>query len=274
MNFKKLAQIYFLLLCGFLILGGPHAWQIYNDLRSDQLLLTPSSLHWMGTDSLGRDLWSRLIVGGWISLVLTLVSAIGALIFGLLVGSLLGWSESSLDRWGLSLINIFQSIPSFIFASVLCLSFQNTFRNFDPVANSIIALVLALIFTHWVSTARLVRAEVKRMKAESFILATISLGANQVQILKAHLWLYLKKKLALLFGFIFPSVLFYESFLSFIGFGLQAPLTSWGLLIQEGWRHLGAYPHLIFIPMFFVVSTVWAVNTVFEVQREELESRS
>lgn len=271
MNFKKVAQIYLFSVCGILILTAPHAWQVYNELHSEQLLQVPSTSYWMGTDSLGRDLWSRLIVGGLISLILTVVSSLGALGFGVFVGSLLGWSEKHVDRWSLSLINIFQAIPSFIFASVMCLSFQNIFRNLDPVSNSICALILALIFTHWVGTARLVRAEVKRMKAENFILATISLGANQSQILRAHLWLYIKKKLALLFGFIFPSVLFYESFLSFVGFGLQAPLTSWGLLIQEGWRHLGAYPHLIFIPMFFVVSTVWAVNTLFEVQRDELE---
>ncbi len=271
MNFKKLAWFYFAVLFLFLAVGAGKAFSFYNELHSDQVLLSPGQFFWMGTDSLGRDLWSRLIVGGSISIALTVIATVGALLMGVTIGTLLGSSSNKVDRWGLSLVNIFQSIPSFIFASVLCLGLQNAFRTLDPVPNSVLSLILCLVCTHWVGTARLVRAEVKRMRAEGFVMASISLGASPVQIWKAHLWLYIKRKLFLLFGFLFPSVLFYESFLSFVGFGLQAPLTSWGLLIQEGWRNLGAYPHLTFIPMFFVVSTVWAVNTVFEVSREEVE---
>ncbi|MEK6774616.1 MAG: ABC transporter permease [Bdellovibrionota bacterium] len=269
MNFRQIAKLYLVGLIFFLVLGSVKAFQIYNELHSDQLLSFPNSFFWMGSDSLGRDLWSRLIIGGIISLLLSCIATIGALCLGVILGVLMGLSDKYFDRWGLQFVNVYQSIPSFVVASVLCLSFQNTFRGLQPVINSIISLILCLIFTHWVSTARLVRAEVKRMKIENFVLASISMGASQIQILRAHLWLYLKKKLALLFGFIFPSVLFYESFLSFVGFGLQAPLTSWGLLIQEGWRNLGSYPHLIFIPMFFVVSCVWAVNTVLEISRED-----
>lgn len=270
MNFKKLAGFYFFLLLLFLALGAKDAFLFYNELHSDQVLLSPGRLFWMGTDSLGRDLWSRLIVGGMISLVLSFVATLGALCFGVVIGTALGSSSSAVDRWGLNLINIFQAIPSFVFASVLCLLLQNTLRSLDPVANSAVALILCLILTHWVGTARLVRTQVKRLRSEGFITASISLGASPWQIWKMHLWLYLKRRLFLLFGFLFPSILFYESFLSFVGFGLQAPLTSWGLLIQEGWRNLGSYPHLTFIPMFFVVSTVWAVNAVFEVEREEV----
>lgn len=271
MNFRKLAKYYLFFIIIFLFVGSFHSLRIFSELHSDHLLQSPSQLFWMGTDSLGRDLWSRLIIGGIVSLSLSLISTLGALLLGVLLGSVMGFSDKYFDRWGLQLVNIYQSIPSFVIASVLCLSFQNTFRGFSPLTNSIGSLILCLIFTHWISSARLIRAEIKRMKSENFILASVSMGSSQFQILKTHLWLYLRQNLGLLFGFIFPSVLFYESFLSFVGFGIQAPLTSWGLLIQEGWRHLASYPHLMFIPIFFVVTTVWAVNAALEIEREEIE---
>lgn len=264
MIFKKLAQMYFCFIVLFLILGSIKAFQIYDVLNSDFIFQKPNSNFWMGTDSLGRDLWSRLIVGGVVSLVITFIASLGALVVGVLCGAVAGWSENSIDRWFLRLINVYQTIPSFVVASVLFLSFQNIFQNLKPIVSSTLSLKLCLIFTHWVSSARLIRAEIKRMKSENFVLASVSLGASQMQILKAHLWLYLRHKLRLLLGFIFPSVLFYESFLSFVGFGIQAPLTSWGLLIQEGWRNMGSYPHLIFIPMFFVVTFVWSINVIME----------
>ncbi len=263
MTSRRLAQIYLILLISFLALGFMNSLNIYDILNSDKILQKPNSSFWFGTDSLGRDLFSRMIIGGLVSLVISFVAALGALLLALLVGVALGWNDQSLDRWGVRIMNVYHSIPSFIIASVLCLGFQNTFSGLPSSWVPFLSLLLSLIFTHWLSSARLIRTEIKRMKTESYIMASQSLGASELQIIKMHLALYLKKKMALLFSFIFPSVLFYESFLSFIGFGIQAPLTSWGLLIQEGWRNMGITPHLIFIPMFFVVMTVWSVNVIF-----------
>ncbi len=264
MTSRKAALIYLVLLISVLTLAFVNSLSTYDILNSDKVLQKPNSSFWFGTDSLGRDLFSRMIIGGVVSLSISFVAAFGSLLFALLVGVALGWNDQSLDRWGIRVMNVYHSIPSFIIASVLCLGFQNIFVKAPTNLGAFLSLIFSLIFTHWLSSARLIRTEIKRMKTESYIMASQSLGASELQIIKTHLTLYLKKKMALLFGFIFPSVLFYESFLSFIGFGIQAPLTSWGLLIQEGWRNMGVTPHLIFIPMFFVVATVWSVNVLLE----------
>lgn len=262
---KKISFFYLWILALALLLWI--LWGGDQDLKlnSDTVMISPNFSFWFGTDSLGRDYVYRLLAGGVLTLKLTLLSTTSALFIALMIGFLSGWFEGWMPRTLFRLMDFIQSVPSLALAAVLFLFLQNSFQNQSAESISYWSLFLSLVMTQWVGPARWLRAEIIQIRYEPFIEASRSLGASSYQALKFHLVPALKPSLFLLFGLELPKHIFFESFLSFIGFGFQPPLSSWGSLVQEGWKYLSTAPHLTFIPLFFVISFSWSINNAFGV---------
>ncbi len=238
-------------------------------IDSSEILSVPSAKFWLGTDSLGRDYLLRVAQGGLLTLGLTTMSTLFAIFLGVGLGFLSGWSRRWISEAILRLMDFIQTVPSLVLAALIFFVSKSYLTTVSSEMSSWISLFACLVLTQWISPARLIRHEVMKIRSEPYIEASFSIGATSLQIFKSHLLPALLKTIILLFGLELPKHIFFESFLSFIGFGFQPPLSSWGGLIQEGWKHLSSSAYLTFIPLFFVITFVWAMNNVFSQWRHQ-----
>lgn len=230
----------------------------------EEILQGPSWHHWFGTDDLGRDLFFRSILGARVSLSIGIVTAVVTLILGFIYGAVAGWNEGLVDRVLMRLNDILLSIPSFILVAVICLCLQLMMTSLDPELRGVISLCVAISLSHWMSIARVTRGMVQEIKRKSFVEAAIALGGTQAHVLWRHVLPNILSTLLVLAALQIPSSMLYESFMSFIGLGIQPPLTSWGLLIKEGWKTLSSFPHLLLFPSFLLFITVWSFHQLID----------
>jgi oligopeptide transport system permease protein len=247
-----------------LALVGPHFFD-YSSEQQDiaSRLQGPSWEHWMGTDSLGRDLMSRLIEGAQLSLATGILTALVALLFGTTIGSLAGWYGGTIDRALMRTVDIFSIFPSVLLAILLSLFVGRGFTG----------ILLALGLTGWMQLARLVRAQVMQLKELPWIEAARAIGAHESRILFKHLLPNLWTPILISLAFQIPTSILTESFLSFIGLGLAPPLASWGTLAAEGFRAMKSYPHLILFPGGMLFFTLLAFQFLAEGLRAKLDPR-
>ena len=255
----------------FFVLGTAFFFwpQLGLEQNVSEILLSPGAHHWLGTDSLGRDLLQRLIQGGQVSMTVAITCAFLTFIVGVLYGAISGWFEGLVDRVMMRFLDTMMSIPSFVTVSILCLGMQYLFKG-DGFIKNFCSLSLAISLTHWMSLARVTRGLVMETKHFSFIEAAQVLGATPARIFLAHIFPNIRSRLLILAAIQIPVYIMYESFMSFIGLGIQPPWTSWGLLLQEGWRTLAAFPHLILFPSLILFLTVWSLNILLDVREARL----
>jgi ABC-type dipeptide/oligopeptide/nickel transport system permease subunit len=234
----------------------------FNAQSVDLILLSPSWAHFFGTDSLGRDLFTRVFVGARSSLLIAAASSVLALFIGILIGTVSGWVGGRKDRWVLRVVDILQSIPSFLMVSLLCLFFQNSLVELDYQARNILSLGLAISLVHWFNVAKVARGLTKQIRAMAYIEASRALGAAPAQIIFRHVIPNMQSTLLVLFTLQIPTSILYESMITFAGYGLQSPQVSWGILLQEGWRTLAQFPHLLLLPALILFLTVLSFHLV------------
>ncbi len=240
-------------------------WKIFYSsgdlfIQSEQLILLPSWQHPFGTDALGRDLFLRVLDGGFISTTVGLLSSVLSLFLACLVGVVWTWYQSKSFFVNL-VIDLLQAIPSYVTASLVFTLIQ---YGFSSPLGTIFALSSALAFTHWMNPARFLRAQTLQLKVSTFVEAAQALGATPGHILRRQVPNHLKNSILVLWSLQVPILLMYESFMSFIGFGIEAPYTSWGLLMQEGWRYLSDYPHLLLGPGLVLFTVLLALNYILD----------
>jgi oligopeptide transport system permease protein len=228
-----------------------------------QRLLAPSASHWMGTDSLGRDLFTRILDGARLSLATGILTAIVALVFGTAVGATAGWRGGWVDRALLRIIDVFSIFPSVLLAILLTVFVGRGFTG----------ILLALGLTGWMQLARLVRAQVLQMREFPWVEAARAIGAPQSRILLKHLLPNLWSPILISLAFQIPTSILSESFLSFIGLGLEPPLASWGTLAAEGFRAMQSFPHLILFPGGILFATLLSFQLLAEGLRRSLDPR-
>jgi len=256
----------------------------YDYQNSDQLLAPISPAHWMGTDDLGRDLFSRLLYGARVSIAVAYVSTLFSLLLGTTYGALSGYVGGRLDQALMRVVDVVYSFPDLLLIilintslnrvwldhalSVWWLFWAHRFLNAETLA-----LLLALSLVSWVTVARLIRGEVLRLREETYVEAARALGTSHPAILLRHILPNTWGPLIVTLTFRIPAVILAESTLSFIGLGIQPPKSSWGTLASDGWTALRFQPHLIIFPSLAIFLTMLAFNFLGDGLRDALDPR-
>lgn len=261
---KNKASIISLYIIIFVCLMGAFADWVspypFDQQDMNSILLPPNLTYWLGTDSLGRDLLSRIIYGARISMLVAVLSSFLSLIFGGIYGAISGWVGGRLDAFLMRLIDILYSIPSLVLMILVKVIFDATNVIEDPELKALTSMLLALSIVGWVTLARIVRGQVLQVKEMSYVEASRSLGASSFRILAKDITPNILGPIIILLTIQIPGNILFEAFLSFIGLGLQPPFSSWGVLANEGWKTLRSYPHLMIAPGVVMFVTLLAFS--------------
>lgn len=236
----------------------------YDQQNLDRVFEGPSVEHWFGTDNLGRDLFARVTHGGRISLAVGLLATLVSLVIGVSYGMISGYTGGRIDAWMMRFVDVLYSLPFTIFVILLMVLFG---RNF-------LLLFLAIGAVEWLTMARITRAQTMHLKKAEFIEAARALGYSHGRILFRHLLPNLIGPIIVYATLTIPAVMLLEAVLSFLGLGIQAPMSSWGSLIKEGAEKMDAAPWLLFFPGTFFCLTLFALNFVGDGLRDALDPKT
>lgn len=235
---------------------------------ADQVLrdaaLAPSAEHIFGTDLLGRDLLSRILYGGRISFLVGLVATLVSLTIGVTYGAFSGWLGGIPDRIMMRVVEIIYSLPYTIFVVILMVF----------VGRGLWPLFIAIGAVEWLTMARLVRGQVMVVKNMTYVHAAQVLGQSSSRIVTSHLLPNILSTIIICATLTIPNVMLLESLISFLGLGVQAPMTSWGDLIKEGSESLESAPWLIIFPSLFFSLTLFSLNFLGDGLRDALDPKS
>jgi oligopeptide transport system permease protein len=224
----------------------------------------PSATHWLGTDTLGRDMLTRVLYGSRVSLSVGFIATTVALLIGVLYGTVAGYFGGRIDAAMMRIVDILYALPFMIFIILLMVIFG---RN-------ILLLFLAIGAVEWLTMARIVRGQVQSLREQEFVEAAISLGLSQWTIIRRHLIPNTLGPVIVYTTLTIPSVMLFEAFLSFLGLGIQPPQSSWGLLISYGVETMEEYPWLLVFPGLVLSITLFSLNFLGDGLRDALDPRT
>jgi nickel transport system permease protein len=226
-------------------------------------LTSYSFAHWLGTDALGRDILSRLLWAGRVSVSITGVVLLSSLLVGGAIGMVAGYWGGWVDEICMRLVDLFLSIPTFILALALIGTLGVGQQN----------LVLALAFSGWATYARLVRSQVLAIKHRQFIVAAEAMGGSPVYILWHHYLPALLGAVLVQLSLDVGAVVLSIAGLSFIGLGVQPPLPEWGTMLVDARPFLQTAPHLVMAPGGAILLTVFGFNALGEALEARFDPR-
>lgn len=235
-----------------------------DDINVKAILLAPSAEHWMGTDGLGRDVFSRMLHGGRISLLVGLVAVGISTAIGILLGAIAGYYRGWVDTFIMRLVDVMLSIPSF-FLILAVIAF---------LTPSIINIMIVIGLTSWMGVTRLVRAEFLSLTDREFVMASRTLGAKDARLIFRHLLPNSLTPIIVSAVLGIASAVLMESGLSFLGLGVQAPQASWGNILTDGKEYIQFAWWLSLFPGLAILLTVLGYNLLGEGLRDALDPRS
>jgi oligopeptide transport system permease protein len=236
----------------------------YEEQNLDLGASAPSGAHWLGTDTLGRDLLVRLLFGGRISLAVGLAATLVALTIGVTYGAIAGFFGGKLDAGMMRAVDIMYALPFAIFVILLMVFFG---RN-------IVLLFVAIGAVEWLTMARIVRGQVMAVKKMEFVEAARSLGFGRRRIIFRHILPNILGPVIVYTTLTIPGVMLLEAFLSFLGLGVQPPMSSWGVLIKDGAEKMEEFPWLLVFPGTIFSLTLFSLNFLGDGLRDALDVRS
>ncbi|ASF38796.1 ABC transporter permease [Halobacillus halophilus] len=218
---------------------------------------------WFGTDGLGRDLWTRTWKGTRISLYIALLAAAIDMVIGVAYGGISAYYGGRVDNYMQRIIEILMGIPNLVVVILMILILEP----------GILSITIALTITGWISMARIVRGQILKLKNQEFVLASRTLGAPDNRILRKHLVPNVTGLIVINTMFTIPSAIFFEAFLSFIGLGLPTPIASLGTLIDDGFKSLQIYPHILLFPAIVISLIMIAFNVLADGLRDAFDPK-
>lgn len=264
-NKRFLFSAFILAVLCILAIGAPmFAPYDYDAVSVGPNLSPPIQGFWMGTDVLGRDLYSRILYGARLSLAVGFCTAIFALILGTATGAAAGYFGGKWDKLLMSIVDIFYILPMLLLAILFTLIFGRGFFG----------IFLAIGATTWVTQARLVRALVMQAREQPYVEAGRAIGLSHFKIIFKHILPNLMGPMIVSLTFQIPNNILTESFLSFVGLGLQPPYSSWGTLANEGFRGIQSYPHLMIFPGLALFLTMIAFHFLGDALRDVFDPKS
>lgn len=224
----------------------------------------PNAQHWLGTDTLGRDLLVRVLYGGRVSMSVGLCATAVALTIGVLYGTISGFIGGKVDVVMMRLVDIIFALPFTVFVILLMVFFGRKF----------VLLFVAIGAVQWLTMARIVRGQVMSLRHQEFIEAAEALGLSKLRIIFRHMIPNAIGPIIVYATLTVPSVMLLEAFLSFLGLGVQPPMSSWGVLIKEGADSMEEFPWLLIFPGLALALTLFSLNFLGDGLRDALDPRA
>jgi len=224
----------------------------------------PSAAHWLGTDTLGRDLFTRLLYGGRVSLMVAFLATAVALVIGVSWGLIAGYLGGKVDIVMMRIVDILYALPFTIFIILLMVLF----------GQNIYLLFLAIGAVEWLTMARIVRGQVLTIRHQEYIEAAITMGLPANRIMLHHVLPNVLGPIIVYTTLTIPNVILLESFLSFLGLGIQPPFSSWGILISTGVESMEEYPWLLLFPACVLSLTLFSLNFLGDGLRDALDPKT
>jgi oligopeptide transport system permease protein len=224
----------------------------------------PNGQHWLGTDTLGRDVFVRILYGGQISISVGICATAVALTIGVLYGTTSGFLGGKVDSLMMRVVDIIFALPFTVFVVLLMVFFGRKF----------VLLFVAIGAVQWLVMARIVRGQVLSLRHQEFIEAAEALGLSKLRIIFRHIIPNTLGPIIVYATLTVPSVMLLEAFLSFLGLGVQPPMSSWGVLIKEGAEAMEEFPWLLIFPGLFLSITLFTLNFLGDGLRNALDPRA
>ncbi len=264
-NKLALVSLFVLIFIGIICLLTP--WIAPYGYEQQDLALgasAPSAAHWFGTDTLGRDLLTRVMYGGRVSLTVGLIATAVALTIGVTWGAIAGYTGGRVDAIMMRLVDIIYALPFMIFIVLLMVVF----------GRSLLLLFLAIGAVEWLTMARIVRGQVQTIRQLEFVEAAISIGLSKAAIIRRHIIPNALGPVIVYTTLTIPNVMLLEAFLSFLGLGIQPPESSWGVLIANGVESMEEYPWLLVFPGLALSIVLFSLNFLGDGLRDALDVRA
>lgn len=252
--------IFIVLMCIFAPILSPNSSTQQLTARTNE---APSLSHIFGLDDLGRDIFTRLWLGGRVSLMIGMVGTLVSLIIGTLYGGISGYFGGIVDDVMMRIVEILVGIPYMIVVIVVSIVLDKGMTS----------LIIALCITSWTDLARIVRGQVLSLKESEYVLAAKTLGVSPIKIILKHLLPNTLSVIIVNTTFAIPGFIFSEAFLSFIGMGVQPPDTSWGAMAALGQQQMSYYPHELIFPALAISLTMLAFNLLGDGLRDAFDPK-
>lgn len=236
---------------------GPNAIDVTNQLQP------PSAAHWFGTDNMGRDYFARVLYGGRISLVVGVLAMLTCIVFGVIIGTVSGYFGGLVDSILMRLVDVFQSIPWIIMVTVVGIVFKK----------GLFSIIFVIGLFSWMPIARLVRSEVLSSKEREYVQYARFIGVRSLTVMLKHVLPSVFPTIITAATAAIANAIMTESSLSFLGLGIQQPMSSWGSLLQQAQQYLQMAPYMAILPGILIILTVYSFNKLGDVLRVFVEPR-
>lgn len=264
---NKIAMLSILLLTVIVLMTafGPYISGFsYEEIDSSKLNLKPNSVHWFGTDMMGRDLFSRVWQAGRISMIIGFTGALIASFVGCIYGGISAYAGGKVDNIMMRIVEILLSVPYLLVVILFSIIIET---------KGLTSILLAMTLTGWCDIARIVRGQMLQIKQQEYITAAKALGVSPWKIIMKHLIPNTLGVIIVAITFDIPGYIFAEAFLSYVGLGVQPPSTSWGALASAAQVNLMFYPYQLFFPAIMIALTMLSFTLLGDGLRDALDPK-
>lgn len=238
--------------------------QSYETTRLEYGARAPSFEHFFGTDALGRDLFIRTLIGGRISILVGFAATAVALVIGVGYGMVAGYVGGRTEAYMMRFVDTLYALPFILIVILLTVL----------IGRSLLLIFLAIGAVEWVTMARIVCGQAKALRTKEFVVAARACGAGTIHVLAKHIFPNLMGPVIVYTTLMIPAVILLESVLSFLGLGVQPPMSSWGILINDGAKKMDIYPWMLIFPALFFSLTIFSLNFMGDGLRDILDPKS